>query len=100
VTKGPNCSKAYLRKITNGEDTPLDEETNTKHEVKEYLDARYICAFNSCWRVFGFEIHRHYPSVEIMPIHLLNENYITYSTETDMSRMVSDEFLSKTMLTE
>jgi hypothetical protein len=40
VTKGPNCSKAYLRKITNGEDTPLDEETNTKHEVKEYLDAK------------------------------------------------------------
>jgi hypothetical protein len=84
VTKGPDCSKAYLKKITNGEDTPLDEETNTKNEVKEYLDARYICAFDSCWRVFGFEIHLHYPSVERMPIHLPNENYITYSAETDM----------------
>jgi hypothetical protein len=24
VTKGPDCSKAYLQKITNGEDTPID----------------------------------------------------------------------------
>jgi hypothetical protein len=64
VTKGPDCSKAYLQKITNGEETLLDEETDTRNEVKEYLDARYICPFDSCWRVFKFEIHRHYPSVE------------------------------------
>jgi hypothetical protein len=42
VTKGPDFSKAYLQKITSGEDTPLDEETNTRNEVKEYLDAHYI----------------------------------------------------------
>jgi hypothetical protein len=78
VTKGPDCSKAYLqKKKTNGEDTPLDEETNTRNEVKEYLGPHYICAFDSCWRVFGFEIHRHYPSVERIPVHLPNDNYIT-----------------------
>jgi hypothetical protein len=38
VTKGPDCSKAYLQKIANGEETPMDEETNAKNEVKEYLD--------------------------------------------------------------
>jgi hypothetical protein len=38
VTKGPDCSKAYLQKIANGEETPMDEETNTRNEVKEYLD--------------------------------------------------------------
>jgi hypothetical protein len=99
VTKGPDCSKVYLQKITSSEDTPLDEETNTRNEVKEYLDASYICAFDSCWRVFSFEIHRHYPSVERIPVHLPNENYITYSAETVMSQMVSNEFLHKTMLT-
>jgi hypothetical protein len=88
VTKGPDCSKAYLKKITNSEDTQLDEETNTKNEIKEYLDARCICAFDSCWRVFGFDIHRHYPSVERMPVHLPNENYVTYSAETDMSQTI------------
>jgi hypothetical protein len=34
VTKGPDCSKAYLQKITNCEDTPLDEETNKKMKLK------------------------------------------------------------------
>jgi hypothetical protein len=48
VTKGPNCSKAYLQKITSGEDTPIDEETSFRNEVKEYLDTRYICPFDSC----------------------------------------------------
>jgi hypothetical protein len=48
VTKGPDCSKGYLQKITNGEETSMDEETNTRNEIKEYLDTRYICLFDSC----------------------------------------------------
>jgi hypothetical protein len=34
VTKGPDCSKAYLQKITNDEETPLDEEIDTRNKVK------------------------------------------------------------------
>jgi hypothetical protein len=75
VTKGPKCSKAYLQKIRNREDTPIDEETNTRNEVQEYLDTQYICSFDSCWRVFGFEIHQHFLAVERMPVHLPDENY-------------------------
>jgi hypothetical protein len=100
VTKGPDCSKAYLQKITNGEETPLDEETNTRNEVKEYLDARYICPFDSYWRVFEFEIQRHYPFVERMPVHLPDKNYITYGVESNMTHILSDDFLRKTILTE
>jgi hypothetical protein len=43
----------------------MDEETNARNEVKEYLDTRYICQYASCWRIFGFEIHRHYPPVNV-----------------------------------
>jgi hypothetical protein len=35
-----------------------------------------------------------------MPVHLPDENYITYNASADMSQVVSQEFLSKTMLTE
>jgi hypothetical protein len=35
-----------------------------------------------------------------MLVHLPDENYITYNSEADMSRIVSQEFLHKTMLTE
>jgi hypothetical protein len=35
-----------------------------------------------------------------MPVHLPNENYITYGAESNMTQILSDEFLRKTILTE
>jgi hypothetical protein len=93
VTKDPDCSKDYLQKITNGEETPIDEETNTRNEFKEYLDTQYIYPFDSCWRSLGFEIHHHFPSVERMLVHLQDKNYVTYSAEADIPEIVSQEFL-------
>jgi hypothetical protein len=100
VTKGLDHGKAYLQKITNREDTLIDEETNTRNEIREYLDTRYICRFDSCWRIFIFQIHHHFPSIERMPVHLPGKNYITYNAEVDISQIVSQEFLHRTMLTE
>ena len=100
VTKGPDCSKAYLQRLQNGEDVPEDEETQTRNEVKEYLDCRYICEQDACWRIFGFDIHRHYPAVERLPVHLPDENNILYHINTNMVEIISNDFLKKTMLTE
>lgn len=100
VTKGPDRSKVFLQRVQNGEDTPYNDETETRDEVKEYLDSRYICDKDSCWRVFGYDIHRHYPSVERMPVHLPNENYITYSAGANMVDVLSQTYLRRTMLTE
>jgi hypothetical protein len=59
VTKGLDHNKMFLQRIQRGEDVPYDEETDARNEIKEYLDSRYLCDIDSCWRVFGFEIHRH-----------------------------------------
>jgi hypothetical protein len=79
VTKGADCSKAYLQRVQRGQQGPYDDGTQTINEVKEYLDCRYICEQDACWRMFGYDIHRHYPAVERMPVHLPNENFITFS---------------------
>lgn len=100
MTKGADCSKVYLQRARDGQNTPYDMETDTINEVKEYLDCCYICEQDTCWRIFGFDIHRHYPPVERMPVHLPNENYIAYSAWADMDNVLSVEFLRKTMLTE
>jgi len=100
VTKGADCSKIYLRRVRNGEDTPYDKETQTTNEVKEYLDCRYICDQDACWRILGFDIHRHHLAVERMPVHLPNDNYVAYSARAKMDKLLSLEFLRKTMLTE
>jgi hypothetical protein len=85
VIKGPDRSKFLLRKVQAGEDVSYNEETYVIDEVKEYLDGRYICDKDSCWRVFGYEIHQHYHAVEKMMVHLSNENYITYHPTTNMA---------------
>jgi hypothetical protein len=90
----------YLERIRNGEDAPYDEETNTVNEVKEYLDSRYICDKDSCWRVYRYDIHRHYPAVERMPVHLPDENYVAYSARANMAQLLFDPSLRKTMLIE
>jgi hypothetical protein len=100
MAKGPDRSKAYLQKIIDGEETPIDEETNTRNEVREYLDAWYIYPLDSCWWFSGFEIQRHFPSVDRTTVRLPDENYVTYNAEVDMSQIVSQEFLHRTMLTE
>ena len=38
-------------------------------EVKEYLDAHYIFAIESCWHIFEFNMHKEKPNV-YHPIHL------------------------------
>jgi hypothetical protein len=38
LTKGTDSSEAYLERVRNGEDTPYDKETQTRNEIKEYLD--------------------------------------------------------------
>jgi hypothetical protein len=100
VTKGPDRGKVYIQRIRSGEPAPYDEQTKNVNEVKEYLDCRYICEQDACWRIFGFDIHRHYPSVERLPVHLPDDNCIVYDAEADITNVASEEFLRKTMLTE
>ena len=100
VTKGPDRGKVYIQRIRSGEPAPYDEQTKTINEVQEYLDCRYICEQDACWRIFGFDIHRHYPAVERLPMHLPNDNCIVYDESTDITDVARLEFLRKTMLTE
>jgi hypothetical protein len=93
VTKGLDRSKVFLQRVRDSEDVPYNEESDSRDEVREYLDSHYICDKDSCWRVYGYDIHKHYPAVERMLVHLPNGNYITYKSASNMSHMLSQSFL-------
>jgi hypothetical protein len=63
------------------------------------LDTRSICEQDLCWCIYGFDIHRHYPAVERLPMHLPNENNITYDAHANIERIASNAFYKRTMLT-
>lgn len=99
VTKGPNNGKVYIHRLRNGEVAPYDERTKTINEVKEYLECRCICEQDAYWRIFGFDIYKHYPSMERLPMHLLDDNCIVYEENADMGEITDQEILRRTMLT-
>jgi len=59
VTKGADRGKVYIQRVRGGEAANCDGQPRPVDEVKEYLDCRYICEQDACWRIFGFDIHRH-----------------------------------------
>ena len=62
-------------------------------EVKHYLDGRYICASEASWRIFAFDIHSRWPSVERLPIHL-REKHVSFKAG-DVLEDVCDKAISK-----
>ncbi|WOH11486.1 hypothetical protein DCAR_0830973 [Daucus carota subsp. sativus] len=79
-------SLKYLFKYClKGHDTAtmlLKRTSNVKvvDEVKHYLDGRYVCASEAAWRIFGFDIHSRWPSVDRLPIHLPESKYVSFKT--------------------
>ncbi|GMY29552.1 hypothetical protein FCV25MIE_24794 [Fagus crenata] len=44
-------------------------------EIQQYVDARWICAPETFWKIFSFAMYRMYPSVERLQIHQLNTHH-------------------------
>ncbi|XP_074336448.1 uncharacterized protein LOC141673594 [Apium graveolens] len=64
------------------------------NEVKYYLDGRYVCASEASWRIFAFDIHSRWPSVERLPIHLPGKKHVSFKVG-DVLRDVCDNAISK-----
>ena len=69
-------------------------------EVQQYYNCRYISSCEAVWRIFGFNIHHHYPHVERLSFHLPNQQVIFYGNNTnvvallDQPRVCESQFLA------
>ena len=100
VIKGPDYSKMYLQRIK-GKGIPVGHNGRPQvNEVKEYLEARYICEYDALWRVYSFTVHGKTPSVERLPVHLPGMNIVRFEDDADLSKINDSDFLRKTKLTE
>jgi len=61
--------------LTNGGDNSMI----VVDETKDYLDCRYISAFEVCWRIFEFKIQHRTPAVERLNFHLEKKEYCIIS---------------------
>ncbi|WOG92442.1 hypothetical protein DCAR_0311711 [Daucus carota subsp. sativus] len=85
--KGHDTATMMLRKSKgNGNVVSADNKSRQMNEVKNYLNGRYICASEASWRIFGFNIHSRWPSVDHLPIHLPNNKYVRFRTGERVSK--------------
>ncbi|GJW49855.1 hypothetical protein Tco_0091206 [Tanacetum coccineum] len=60
ISKGPDC---ILAKISNSEASTSAVGTTKKiDEIQNYVDGRFICPYEACWRIFDFPIHCREPA--------------------------------------
>ena len=76
------------------------EGSNNIDEIQEYLDSRYVSAAESCWRIFGFRMHQHSPSVTRLQLHLPQMQEVRFNPETEtVDRILRRADIHKTTLT-
>jgi hypothetical protein len=52
-------------------------------EIKQYLDARFVGSNEACWRLFMFYMHKEFPNVVRLQVHLPNQQYVIWNPEID-----------------
>ncbi|XP_074327208.1 uncharacterized protein LOC141665121 [Apium graveolens] len=90
-----------LRKKTNnkkGCTTTITPEKRPLDEVKQYLDGRYVCASEASWRIFGFDTHSWWPSVERLPVHLPNDKHVSFKGSRHLQEVFDNVGTKKSKL--
>ncbi|XP_074352694.1 uncharacterized protein LOC141691840 [Apium graveolens] len=99
--KGHDTTTMCLRKKTNnkkGCTTTITPEKRPLDEVKQYLDGRYVCASEASWRIFGFDIHSRWPSVERLPAHLPNDKHVSFKGSENLQEVFDNVGTKKSKL--
>ncbi|XP_075654860.1 uncharacterized protein LOC142625034 [Castanea sativa] len=67
-------------------------------EVQQYIDARWVCAPEACWKIFSFPMYRMYPAIFRLQIHLPDRQQVRFRSHEPIANVL--ERSKKTMLTE
>ncbi|XP_060965525.1 uncharacterized protein LOC115712693 [Cannabis sativa] len=77
-----------------------DNAPNDIDEIQQFQSARWISPPEATWRIFGFTLSEIYPSVLPLQLHLEDSQLITYNKSDNLTKVITCEFLTRTMLTE
>ena len=53
----------------------------TQDEVKQYLQGRYVSLSEALWRLFEFAVHKEYPPVQALAVHLLGRHLVVFDKD-------------------
>ncbi|XP_021986432.1 uncharacterized protein LOC110882810 [Helianthus annuus] len=92
INKGPD--RAEFGFVQNADEGQLED---SKDEIKEYYDCRYLSACEATWRIFAFDVHYRYPSVMRLPFHLPDKQNVVYGPGDDLDSVLHKPSVASTM---
>lgn len=60
-------------------------------EIRQFVDARWVCAPEALWKIFKFVTTRIYPSVERLQIHLPDMQCIRFDATETIEDILANE---------
>ncbi|XP_076940102.1 uncharacterized protein LOC143609148 [Bidens hawaiensis] len=89
ITRSP----ATLPTTTDIPNGPIDE-------IKNFLDARFICPHEASWRILNFVIHNRNPAVQVLSVHLEGMQRLTFRDSDRLDNVLRNPYTGKTTLTD
>ncbi len=96
VYKGHDCA---IVEISRQSDNATEGNVVEVDEIKKYLDCRYVFASEVTWRIFKFDMHERFPTVERLQYHLPNQQMVMFTDDDDVQEVATQSAISRTMLT-
>ncbi|GJW69018.1 DNA helicase [Tanacetum coccineum] len=100
ISKGPDRILGKIERSIEDASTSTGERHIQVDEIQNYLDGRFICPFEACWRIFEYPIHRREPAVQILNVHLENMQRVNFRERDRLDIIVNMPDKKKTTLTE
>ncbi|XP_072065617.1 uncharacterized protein [Arachis hypogaea] len=82
INKGPDRVTTTV-----GETYHVGESSQVVDEIKQYYDCRYLSLSESMWRIFAYDIHHRWPSVQRLTFHLSNQQHVVFD-DADITTQV------------
>jgi hypothetical protein len=85
--------------ISRYSDNAIEGNVVEVDEIKKYLDYHYVFASEATWRIFKFDMHERFPTVERLQYHLPNQQIMLFDDDDDVQEVATWLANSRMMLT-
>jgi len=75
--------------ISRQNDNAIEGNVVEANEIKKYLDCRYVSASEATWRIFKFDMHERFPTIECLQYHLPNQQMVLFDDDNDVQEVVT-----------
>ncbi|OMO54933.1 DNA helicase PIF1, ATP-dependent [Corchorus olitorius] len=100
INKGPDRARAVIESDREKAARGVNANGITVDEIKAFLDCRYLCAYEACWRLFSFDVHLRQPAVIRLLVHLPDQHNVYFRSSQTAGSVLSRRDVRKTMFTE